>query len=225
MCCSTASTDNDPGWATEGQWSFGVPLGIDGDPTAGATGSNVYGYNLGGDYANNIPEYSLTTPPLDLTGVTGCELRFQRWLGVESATFDQAAVEISLDGITWSTVWAHTQTSALNDTAWTEVSYDISIADNQPAVSLRWVMGTTDGSVTYQGWNIDDIEVLGLASTPSSCPGDVNGDLVVDLSDLAVLLANFGAGGATGGMGDIDGDGSVTLSDLAILLANFGISC
>ncbi|MBN2053460.1 hypothetical protein JW905_00975, partial [bacterium] len=38
--------------------------------------------------------------------------------------------------------------------------YDLSTyADGQPAVYLRWTMGTTDSSVIYCGWNIDDVEV------------------------------------------------------------------
>jgi len=54
-------------------------------------------------------------------------------------------------------------------------------------------------------------------------PGDLDGDGDVDLTDLAVLLANFGTlTGATYEQGDIDGDGDVDLADLATLLANFG---
>ncbi len=216
--------DSDPNWTTEGQWAFGVPAGIDGDPTAGATGSNVYGYNLNGEYANNIPEYSLTTGALDLSGVFNVELRFQRWLGVESATFDHARVDVSNDGTTWVNVWDHVETSALNESAWSEQTYDISAtADDQATVYIRWVMGTTDGSVTYHGWNIDDVEVLGLVS--SACPGDTDGSGTVDLNDLATVLANFGASGATLAQGDLDGDGNVGLSDLAIVLASFGVSC
>ncbi|MFN0137221.1 MAG: right-handed parallel beta-helix repeat-containing protein [Phycisphaerae bacterium] len=58
------------------------------------------------------------------------------------------------------------------------------------------------------------------------CPGDVNGDGAVNLSDLATLLANFGtASGATRAQGDLDNDGDVDLSDLASLLAQFGTVC
>jgi trimeric autotransporter adhesin len=61
---------------------------------------------------------------------------------------------------------------------------------------------------------------------PQVCPGDVNGDLVVDLADLAVLLGHFGiTSGATRGDGDLNGDGAVNLSDLAELLGAFGASC
>jgi hypothetical protein len=55
--------------------------------------------------------------------------------------------------------------------------------------------------------------------------GDLDGDGVVDLTDLTILLAHFGTlGGATLQDGDITGDGSVDLGDLTLLLANFGVS-
>lgn len=62
----------------------------------------------------------------------------------------------------------------------------------------------------------------------ASCPGDVNGDNLVDLSDLASLLSAFGstACDSTYSSGaDIDADGDVDLSDLASLLSQFGASC
>lgn len=58
------------------------------------------------------------------------------------------------------------------------------------------------------------------------CPGDVNGDRAVNLTDLATLLAHFGtASGATLAHGDLDGDGDVDLTDLATLLSHFGSAC
>lgn len=57
------------------------------------------------------------------------------------------------------------------------------------------------------------------------CVGDLNGDGQVGLGDLATLLANYGASGATAAQGDLDGDGDVDLSDLAALLARYGGVC
>jgi len=58
------------------------------------------------------------------------------------------------------------------------------------------------------------------------CPGDLDHDLDVDLSDLAQLLSNYGE---TGGMvyedGDLDEDGDVDLFDLSVLLAEYGTIC
>ncbi len=67
-----------------------------------------------------------------------------------------------------------------------------------------------------------------LAPPPSAalpCPGDTNGDLVVDFSDLGNLLANYGATSATREQGDLDGDADVDLADLGQLLVAYGTSC
>jgi hypothetical protein len=57
-------------------------------------------------------------------------------------------------------------------------------------------------------------------------PGDVDHNGVVELADLATLLAHFGTqSGATFEEGDLDADGDVDVADLAMLLANFGATC
>jgi hypothetical protein len=71
--------------------------------------------------------------------------------------------------------------------------------------------------------------VLICVEVPSGgvvCPGDTNGDGIVDLTDLAVLLGNFGTqSGATPATGDFNNDGAVDLADLTLLLSNFGVPC
>jgi spore coat protein A len=54
--------------------------------------------------------------------------------------------------------------------------------------------------------------------------GDVNGDCLVNITDLGLVLSNFGDAGPNS-PGDVDGDGDTDISDLGILLANFGRSC
>ena len=59
-----------------------------------------------------------------------------------------------------------------------------------------------------------------------TCPGDVNHDSVVDLSDLATLLGNYGlTADATCEDGDIDCDWDIDLDDLAALLGAYGDLC
>ena len=55
------------------------------------------------------------------------------------------------------------------------------------------------------------------------CAGDLDGDGTVGLTDLAVLLSDFGTTGAAPDHGDLDGD--VDLTDLGTLLAFFGTTC
>ena len=57
------------------------------------------------------------------------------------------------------------------------------------------------------------------------CRGDLNGDGVIDLADLGILLADFGCVAPGSCPGDIDGDGDTDLADLGILLAEFGNTC
>lgn len=53
------------------------------------------------------------------------------------------------------------------------------------------------------------------------CPGDLTDDLVVDLSDLALLLSSYGVNDG----GDMDCDGDTDLNDLAFLLSLYGTFC
>ena len=66
--------------------------------------------------------------------------------------------------------------------------------------------------------------VSGVPAPPPPCPGDLNGDGVVDLTDLALLLSDFDCTGG-GCSGDVDGDGDTDLTDLAVLLSNFDTAC
>ncbi len=58
------------------------------------------------------------------------------------------------------------------------------------------------------------------------CLGDLDGNGVIGLADLSVLLSNYGqTSGAAGEDGDLDGDGDVDLADLSSLLERFGAAC
>ncbi|TVQ63899.1 MAG: hypothetical protein EA379_03160 [Phycisphaerales bacterium] len=56
------------------------------------------------------------------------------------------------------------------------------------------------------------------------CPGDTNGDNVVDFADLSAVLSDFGQTGV-GIPGDVNGDGEVDFADLSIVLGAFGTVC
>jgi hypothetical protein len=182
--------DTNPGWTTEGDWAFGQPTGNGGehgepDPTSGYTGSNVYGYNLGGDYPNYLAETHLTSTAIDCSGATGVTVRFYRWLNVERDSYDHAYFRVS-NGGSYTTFWQNGL--EVTDDSWQYQEFDISsIADGQPTVYLRWTMGTTDYSYRYSGWNIDDVQIWGIAAC--SMPGDMDENGTIDGDDISAFVA------------------------------------
>jgi len=217
--------ETDKGWTVSGGlWARGVPTGGGGqyggpDPTAGVDGPNVFGYNLDGDYENNLSEMDLTSPAIDCGGRSQITLSFQRWLGVEQPSYDHAYVKISNDGATWITIWSNGGT--ISDEAWSLQQFDISeYADNQPTVYLRFTMGTTDGSWQYCGWNIDAVELTGM-----ECDENRPNIITESLPDWTVDIAysqQLEAEGGTGTLlwsdkyGDLAGTG-LTLTGLGML--------
>ena len=161
------SMETDPGWSTEGDWEYGVPEGQGGehgfpDPISGFTGERVYGFNLAGDYWNDMPEYSLTTSPIDCSTFSEVSLSYWRWLGVQNWGFDKASVSVSIDGDEWTTIWSN-PSGPTTDSVWVYEEIDISdLADRQPTVFVRWTLGPTNMGWTYCGWNIDDVQISGI---------------------------------------------------------------
>lgn len=69
--------------------------------------------------------------------------------------------------------------------------------------------------------NYDATVLIGYAPAAVPCTGDLNGDGVVDTSDLGILLGAFGASVD----GDLNDDGVTNTTDLGILLGAFGNAC
>ncbi len=96
-------------------------------------------------------------------------------------------------------------------------------ADGSIFVAGQFATGLVSGSD-----DLDQGVVPCWAEAGVACGGDVDGDLDIDLNDLAALLAAFGTcdGDADFNPGaDFDGDSCVGLTDLATLLAAFGTVC
>lgn len=72
---------------------------------------------------------------------------------------------------------------------------------------------------------LPDVEAALLAlGFPTLCEGDVNGDGVVNFTDLSTTLAAFGRNGP-GIPSDFDGDEDVDFADLNVVLTHFGVTC
>lgn len=72
-----------------------------------------------------------------------------------------------------------------------------------------------------------DWEVMLIFShVPTPCPGDANGDSMVNFTDITAILANFGHIDATGlGVGDSNHDGVVNFADVTETLVRFNQPC
>jgi hypothetical protein len=163
-----ADMSSDPGWLSSGgDWGYGQPTGGGGqhgapDPTSGHTGDAVIGYNLDGDYPNNMQKYTIQTQAIDCSSSANVHLSFWRWLGVETSIYDHASIELSTNGSDWETIWENPGRETADD-AWKYVEYDVTAqAAYQSNVYIQWVLGPTDQGWRYCGWNIDDVMVRSI---------------------------------------------------------------
>ena len=150
-------------------WGYDSSIGQANGVTSGTKA--IYTYN--GNYPNGMPTtYWATSPVMNCGGCSGeWDLKFQKRLGVESSTWDRAYVSVKNTAGNWVNVWSNSGT--VNDGQYTTQTITISnyIAGNTN-FQVRFGLGTSDGSVTYTGWNIDDVEILPKASGISTGEGN-----------------------------------------------------
>jgi len=164
---------SDEGWTHalvlgQDDWQHNISAGKAGDPPAAYSGSKLWGNDLGlagsdGSYKGNVNNY-LLSPNFNFSGKTGLRLRFQRWLTVEEAIYDQAELFVNL-----TQIFVNPPFGNLVDTAWTAQDYDIgALANNNASVRFKFEL-TTDGGLEFGGWNIDDFRVVSLGPvTPTA---------------------------------------------------------
>lgn len=142
------------GWTiTNGVWEIGTPTY---GPSSAHSGSKCAGTNLDGEYPNDastrLVSSSITLPSLSPN--SDIVLEFYHWFYLES-TYDYGYVQVSTDGgSSWTTVGNSVNGSS---SGWHFYSVDLTSYAGQN-VKLAFLF-TSDGSVTYAGWYIDDITI------------------------------------------------------------------
>lgn len=139
------------------------------------------------------------------------------WISDDDEGVDNIDILLSTDG--GSTFPTEIVTGTADDGAYTWTVPDI----YAPHARLRVVAHDDDA---HSGSDESDSDLL-INGTPD-CPGDLNGDGVINIQDLAQLLASYGlCDGDTGydPAADLSGDDCVTLADLATLLSVYGTTC
>jgi hypothetical protein len=142
-------------------WKWGEPTGLAGDPTSAASGDKVWGTDLGGDDYNgeyqNEKQTRLFSPEISTLHYQGVVLRYQRWLTIEDAVYDQA--RIRADG---QSVWINHGSDANNgvqhhlDDRWASHVVPLAGQADDGKVQLAWELQTDQG-LAFGGWNIDDV--------------------------------------------------------------------
>ncbi|WP_082684276.1 S8 family peptidase [Lentibacillus amyloliquefaciens] len=162
--------NNPAGWTSFGEnnsWELGTPTS---GPDNAASGENVYGTNLDGEYDSNM-NATLVMPPIDMPEGEAY-LQFNQWHNLEmydnGNAYDFGHVFVSTDQEEWTQL---TQVQGESN-GWESTEVDLSEYSGQ-----RIYIGfnvTTDLSVTREGWYIDDV-ALSDTSQSSKASKDKNG--------------------------------------------------
>jgi len=104
----------------------------------------------------------------------------------------------------------------------TACNYDSSATINDVSCEYTSCAGCTDSTACNYDASatIDD---GACESTSCTCTGDLNGDGVITVADILLVLSEFGC--LSGCTADIDGDTYVNVADILLLLAAFGTAC
>ncbi|MEL7449469.1 MAG: M14 family zinc carboxypeptidase [Pseudomonadota bacterium] len=226
------------GWTARAPWAITTETAN--SPTHAWTDSP------GTDYSNDR-DITLTSPLLDLSGVSDLRLEFAQLCDTE-AGYDYCIVEVSDNTGEWSEVARYDGSSS----QWENVSLSVSQLDGEAQARVRFRF-YSDFTVTEDGWYVDDISLRGagpacigsdsdsdgiadgadncvLAPNPDQrdtngdgygnlCDADLNDDDVVNFADLGVMKAAFFTAGDTDT--DLDGDQMTDFADLALMKSQF----
>ena len=92
-------------------------------------------------------------------------------------------------------------------------------------IAVSWLKNYLIGEICYCPLVLDTPPSASqyLLNVTCSCPEDVNGDGVISVADILVLLGEFGC--TSGCSVDINDDDATNVQDILLLLAAFGTSC
>ena len=157
---------NNGGFSGQGSWAWGVVGPYGGTrpefPAGANSGTKAWATNLTGDYGNS-ENIALTSPLIDLSPLQGTtELSWWQWLRTEGS-YDFASVQVRGGGTDWTTIYG--PVSGIINLQWTRYAYDLSAFAGASDFQVRFLF-TSDSSITYPGWYVDDVAIYSCAPVP-----------------------------------------------------------
>lgn len=185
-------------WNLSGDWEIGVQTGEGtDDPTYSYSGENVLATNLDGNYTRGIPAsnpYKAISQSVNAKYYKNLKINYKRWLNIDY--FDLARVKISSDNeATWNIIYQNI--SSIFDRNWKTVVQNISAqATRKENVNIMFSIDTSNNTVEYGGWNIDnfaitgdyiaqDVGILNMVAPIQECG-------LTDTETVKVTVKNFG---------------------------------
>ena len=95
----------------------------------------------------------------------GTFLHYQRWLQIEDGFYDQARIRADA-----KVIWSNHETDESNgiehhkEDRWVPHSVSLDGHGDDGEVQISWTL-TSDGGLTFGGWNIDDVCIYAPATT------------------------------------------------------------
>ncbi len=207
--------------AIDGGWDRGIPAGGGdrGDPPTDYDGSGACWLtdNVDGDSDVDEGSTALTSGVISVSDVPSGTLSYARWFSNsygDSPHTDSLDVQISVNGGNWSLLETVGPNGSDVDGGWVNVAWNLSdIAPGAQTIQLRFTasdIGASTQSVVEAGVDAILITARECDDTPL-CPGDLNGDMVVDITDVLLAIDGFGT--------------TYEIEDLLVVLAWYDTSC
>jgi choice-of-anchor B domain-containing protein len=214
--------------ATTGVWERVDPNGTSAQPENDHTSLGIFCFITGqhpvgsGIGTNDVDdgETTLVSARYDATGLEEPFIRYWRWYSNNagaSPNEDSMLIDISGDD---GATWVPLETVTENAGAWVEKEFRITdFVEPSDSIRLRFIASDLgSGSLVEAG--VDDVAIVGLdCGDAGTCPGDLDGNGIINGGDLASLLERWGTSDPTA---DLNGDGVVNGSDLGQMLIGWG---
>ena len=218
--------NTDMGWdvansAGTGNWERVTPSngGARCDNPTDADGSGMC-YVTGNGVDEDVDDGSttLTSPVMEFG--EGAILSYSRWYsngadcGGADPNNDEFFVDVSYNGGAWTnleTVGPFDQSSG----GWYDITHTLS---GSGTIAVRFVCGDLNsGSIIEAA--VDAVSIKDSYCDEATCTGDADGDAMVGVSDILIVIDMWGQ---SGGAGDINGDGAVNVGDLLTIVDAWG---